>query len=117
MAGTPATPTSYARRSTDESVRTRLPDGARGPAAIASTADDCVAVLSRCPPRRAGVSAGDGALARVGFTPTGSLARQRVQQLLRFSAAVGERQQQTTMGQPEGPAHPRPLRAIPPTPR
>src|SRR5215472_15362176 len=39
MAGTPATPTCSAKRSTGESVRTRQPDGARRPATIASRPD------------------------------------------------------------------------------
>src|ERR1700722_19112741 len=39
MAGTPATPTCCAKRSTGGPVKTRLPDGARGPATSASPAD------------------------------------------------------------------------------
>src|SRR5258708_1531796 len=47
MAGTPATPTCYAKRSTGGSVKTRQPDGARRPATLALPADAHASVADR----------------------------------------------------------------------
>src|SRR5258708_26157721 len=47
MAGTPATPTCCARRSTGGSVKTRPPDGARRPATLVSPADAQASVPDR----------------------------------------------------------------------